>query len=112
MQDRAVVLQVDGREHVLNRYFVQVGLPRYVWGEGDPWTLFPTHPFHKQLPVRLLINTLLFRPESYSDDLELAEGLPDGEWGEFQTLLLLKEYDGYRVFANWVHFKNGTKRPN
>lgn len=30
MQNRSVALKVNGQEHVLNRYHVQVGLPRYV----------------------------------------------------------------------------------
>ncbi|KAG7217636.1 hypothetical protein INR49_021324 [Caranx melampygus] len=42
MQNRSVAVKVNGAEHVLNRYHVQVGLPR---------------------------------PESYTDDQELAEGL-------------------------------------
>lgn len=38
------------------------------------------------LSVFLLINTLLLRPESYLDDLELAEGLSDGELCDLETL--------------------------
>lgn len=81
MQNRSMVLDVDGTTHVLNRYFVQVGLPRYVSGEGDTFLSSFPH-FYGHLPVLsafLLITTLLLRPESYTDDLELAEGLSDGE---------------------------------
>uniref|UniRef100_A0A672FUZ6 Trehalase n=1 Tax=Salarias fasciatus TaxID=181472 RepID=A0A672FUZ6_SALFA len=45
MQNRSVTVEVNGTEHVLNRFNVGVGSPR---------------------------------PESYTDDVELAEGLPDG----------------------------------
>ncbi|XP_036817662.1 trehalase [Oncorhynchus mykiss] len=44
MRNRSVAVEVKGNKHVLNRFDVQVGLPR---------------------------------PESYSDDLELAEGLTE-----------------------------------
>ena len=30
MQNRSVAVKVDGAEHLLNRYHVEVGLPRYV----------------------------------------------------------------------------------
>lgn len=69
---------MDGMQHVLNRYFVQVGLPRYVWGEGD--TSYPPYLLSKNTCWVLLNNSLLLRPESYTDDLELAEGLSDGEF--------------------------------
>uniref|UniRef100_A0A8C8GPK1 Trehalase n=1 Tax=Oncorhynchus tshawytscha TaxID=74940 RepID=A0A8C8GPK1_ONCTS len=55
MRNRSVAVEVKGNKHVLNRFDVQVGLPR---------------------------------PESYSDDLELAEGLTEGKqrlWKELHS---------------------------
>lgn len=82
MQNRSVALEVDGTRHVLNRYFVQVGLPRYV--RVKVVHLIP-HFLFLHLLFFLLINVLLFRPESYTDDLELAEGLSDGELSPVAT---------------------------
>lgn len=68
MQNRSMVLFVDGTEHVLNRYFVQVGLPR---------------------------------PESYSDDLELAEGLSDESKEELWFDLKAAAESGWDFSTRW-----------
>nr|XP_046245732.1 trehalase [Scatophagus argus] len=66
MQNRSV--KVDGTEHVLNRYHVQVDLPR---------------------------------PESYTDDLELAEGLSDVHKEQLWTDLKAGAESGWDFTSRW-----------
>uniref|UniRef100_A0A8C9YIA9 Trehalase n=1 Tax=Sander lucioperca TaxID=283035 RepID=A0A8C9YIA9_SANLU len=83
MQNRSVAVEVNGAEHVLNRYHVQVGLPR---------------------------------PESYTDDLELAEGLTDGNDRKEQLWMDLKvgAESGWDFTSRWYTdadgHNNGTLR--
>lgn len=72
MQNRSVVLRVNGTEHVLNHFAVQVGLPR---------------------------------PESYTDDLELAEGLSDGSKERLWMDLKAGAESGWDFSSRW--FING-----
>ncbi|XP_059186792.1 trehalase [Centropristis striata] len=77
MENRSVTVQVNGAEHVLNRYHVLVGLPR---------------------------------PESYTDDLELAEGLTDD--GKEQLWMELKAgaESGWDFTSRW--YVNGDIHNN
>ncbi|XP_045930404.1 trehalase [Micropterus dolomieu] len=81
MQNRSVVVKVNGAEHVLNRYHVQVGLPR---------------------------------PESYSDDLELAEGLTDDLKEQLWEDLKAGAESGWDFTSRWYidgdSHKNSTLR--
>ncbi|XP_031719468.1 trehalase [Anarrhichthys ocellatus] len=75
MHNRSVTVKVNGTEHLLNRYHVQVGLPR---------------------------------PESYTDDLELAEGLT--EVGKEQLWIDLKagaEF-GWDFTFRWYMYGTGS----
>ncbi|KAA8594101.1 hypothetical protein FQN60_004935, partial [Etheostoma spectabile] len=81
MQNRSVAVEVNGTEHVLNRYHVQVGLPR---------------------------------PESYTDDLELAEGLTDDRKEQLWMDLKAGAESGWDFTSRWYMdgdgHKNGTLR--
>lgn len=74
-----MALEVNGKKHVLNRYNVQVNFPRYVenmliLGKDREETNI------SQERISLHLNSHYHsRPESYTDDLELAEGLSDGK---------------------------------
>ncbi|XP_026173726.1 trehalase [Mastacembelus armatus] len=76
MQNRSVSVKVNGAERVLNRYYVQVGLPR---------------------------------PESYTDDLELAEGLTDDNEQLWMDLKAGAE-SGWDFSSRW--YKEGNIRNN
>ncbi|XP_028429123.1 trehalase [Perca flavescens] len=81
MQNRSVAVEVNGAEHVLNRYHVQVGLPR---------------------------------PESYTDDLELAEGLTDDRKEQLWMDLKAGAESGWDFTSRWYTdadgHNNGTLR--
>ncbi|XP_022617238.1 trehalase isoform X1 [Seriola dumerili] len=68
MQNRSVAVKVKGAEHELNRYDVQVGLPR---------------------------------PESYTDDLELAEGLTDDRKEQLWMDLKAGAESGWDFTSRW-----------
>ncbi|XP_053279318.1 trehalase [Pleuronectes platessa] len=68
MQNRSVAVKVDGVEHLLNRYHVEVGRPR---------------------------------PESYTDDLELAEGLSDGDKEQLWMDLKAGAESGWDFSSRW-----------
>lgn len=72
MQDRSVSLDKGGRRHVLNRYNAQADLPRFVRAQRR----FPNVPDGLHGFTSDTENP--GRPESYTDDLELAEGLSAG----------------------------------
>lgn len=74
MQNRSVVLRVNGTEHVLNNFDVQVGLPR---------------------------------PESYTDDLELAEGLSDGSKEQLWMDLKAGAESGWDFSSRWFINSDG-----
>uniref|UniRef100_A0A3Q0TFW8 Trehalase n=1 Tax=Amphilophus citrinellus TaxID=61819 RepID=A0A3Q0TFW8_AMPCI len=81
MQNRSVALEAKGKEHVLNRYYVEVGLPR---------------------------------PESYTDDVELAEGLTDGKKEQLWMDLKAGAESGWDFSSRWYvdddDHNNGTLR--
>ncbi|XP_078102031.1 trehalase isoform X3 [Sander vitreus] len=81
MQNRSVAVEVNGAEHVLNRYHVQVGMPR---------------------------------PESYTDDLELAEGLTDDRKEQLWMDLKAGAESGWDFTSRWYTdadgHNNGTLR--
>ncbi|XP_041850795.1 trehalase [Melanotaenia boesemani] len=81
MQNRSVTVKVNGEEHVLNRFHVQVDLPR---------------------------------PESYADDLELAEGLTDEEKQQLWMDLKAGAESGWDFTSRWYidgdGHNNGTLR--
>uniref|UniRef100_A0A8C6KTT0 Trehalase n=1 Tax=Nothobranchius furzeri TaxID=105023 RepID=A0A8C6KTT0_NOTFU len=68
MQTRSVALKVNGSEHVLNQYSVQVGFPR---------------------------------PESYSDDVELAEGLSDEHKAQLWMDMTAGAESGWDFISRW-----------
>ncbi|KAK5868966.1 hypothetical protein PBY51_009934 [Eleginops maclovinus] len=68
MQNRSVGVKMNGAEHVLNRYHVQVGSPR---------------------------------PESYTDDLELAEGLPEERKEQLLMELKAGAESGWDFTSRW-----------
>ncbi|XP_012990982.2 trehalase isoform X2 [Esox lucius] len=68
MQNRSVMVEVDGRKHVLNHYDVQVGQPR---------------------------------PESFTDDLELAEGLTEDAAERLWTELKAGAESGWDFSSRW-----------
>ncbi|XP_013871324.1 trehalase [Austrofundulus limnaeus] len=68
MQNRSVVVKVNGSDHILNRFHVQAGLPR---------------------------------PESYTDDLELAEGLTDELKEQLWTDLKAGAESGWDFSSRW-----------
>uniref|UniRef100_A0AAX7SZB2 Trehalase n=1 Tax=Astatotilapia calliptera TaxID=8154 RepID=A0AAX7SZB2_ASTCA len=68
MENRSVDLELNGKQHVLNRYYVEVGLPR---------------------------------PESYLDDLELAEGLTDGKKEQLWMDLKTGAESGWDFTSRW-----------
>lgn len=77
-ENRSVALEVNGKKHVLNRYNVQVNFPRYVENmlilgkDREETDISQEISLHLNSHYRS-------RPESYTDDLELAEGLTDGK---------------------------------
>ncbi|XP_051253058.1 trehalase [Dicentrarchus labrax] len=81
MQNRSVAVTVNGAEYELNRYHVQVGLPR---------------------------------PESYSDDLELAEGLTAERKEQLWMDLKAGAESGWDFTSRWYidgdGHNNGTLR--
>ncbi|XP_070685049.1 trehalase [Pempheris klunzingeri] len=81
MQNRSVAVTVNGTEHVLNRYYVEVGLPR---------------------------------PESYTDDVELAEGLTDDRKEQLWMDLKAGAESGWDFTSRWFvdggGHNNGTLR--
>ncbi|XP_054459296.1 trehalase isoform X2 [Anoplopoma fimbria] len=77
MQNRSVTVKVNGAEHQLNRYNVQVGLPR---------------------------------PESYTDDLELAEGLTDVRKEQLWMDLKAGAESGWDFTSRW--FMDGDGHNN
>ncbi|XP_071352608.1 trehalase isoform X1 [Trachinotus anak] len=81
MQNRSVAVKVNGKEHVLNRYHVPVGLPR---------------------------------PESYTDDLELVEGLTDDHKEQLWMDLKAGAESGWDFTSRWYidgdGHNNGTLR--
>ncbi|KAM7398979.1 hypothetical protein PAMP_018276 [Pampus punctatissimus] len=81
MQNRSMVVKVNGAEHVLNRYHVQVDLPR---------------------------------PESYTDDLELAAGLTDDLKEQLWMDLKAGAESGWDFSSRWYidadGHNNGTLR--
>uniref|UniRef100_A0A667XGQ2 Trehalase n=1 Tax=Myripristis murdjan TaxID=586833 RepID=A0A667XGQ2_9TELE len=68
MQNRSVRVQANGKEHILNWYNVQVGLPR---------------------------------PESYTDDLELAEGLSEDRREQLWADLKAGAESGWDFSSRW-----------
>ncbi|XP_056229864.1 trehalase [Seriola aureovittata] len=74
MQNRSVAVKVKGAEHELNRYDVQVGLPR---------------------------------PESYTDDLELAEGLTDDRKEQLWMDLKAGAESGWDFTSRWYIDNDG-----
>ncbi|XP_037631179.1 LOW QUALITY PROTEIN: trehalase [Sebastes umbrosus] len=68
MQNRSVAVRVNGSEHVLNRYHVQVGSPR---------------------------------PESYTEDLESAEGLSDVRKEQLWMDLKAGAESGWDFTSRW-----------
>ncbi|TKS80705.1 Trehalase [Collichthys lucidus] len=68
MQNRSTPVTVNGTEHVLNRYHVEVGSPR---------------------------------PESYTDDLELAEGLPEERKEQLWMDLKTGAESGWDFTSRW-----------
>ncbi|XP_035009665.2 trehalase [Hippoglossus stenolepis] len=76
MQNRSVAVKVDGAEHLLNRYHVQVGRPR---------------------------------PESYTDDLELAEGLSDGDKEQLWMDLKAGAESGWDFSSRWYIGGDGLR---
>uniref|UniRef100_A0A3B4BIQ3 Trehalase n=1 Tax=Periophthalmus magnuspinnatus TaxID=409849 RepID=A0A3B4BIQ3_9GOBI len=76
MQNRSVLVSVNGNNHSLNRFDVQVGLPR---------------------------------PESYTDDLELAEGLTEGKASKQQLWMDLKAgaESGWDFSSRWYISSTG-----
>lgn len=74
MQNRSVVVTVKDTEYVLNRFDVQVGLPR---------------------------------PESYTDDLELAEGLTDDSKQQLWTDLKAGAESGWDFSSRWYKDSDG-----
>ncbi|XP_030264648.1 trehalase [Sparus aurata] len=81
MQNRSVAVRLNETLHVLNRYDVQVGLPR---------------------------------PESYTDDLELAEGLTDDRKEQLWMDLKAGAESGWDFTSRWYidgdGHNNGTLR--
>ncbi|KAJ7990155.1 hypothetical protein DPEC_G00297390 [Dallia pectoralis] len=81
MQNRSVKVEVDGRNHVLNRFDVQAGQPR---------------------------------PESFTDDLELSEGLTIDAAGRLWTELHTGAESGWDFSSRWFvddqGKNNGTLR--
>ncbi|XP_068570050.1 trehalase [Cebidichthys violaceus] len=75
MHNRSVTVKVNGAEHLLNRYHVQVGLPR---------------------------------PESYTDDLELAEGLTDAYKEQLWMDLKAGAESGWDFTSRWYMSGNGS----
>ncbi|XP_020482088.2 trehalase [Labrus bergylta] len=75
MQNRSVAVRVNGSEHKLNRYYVQVGLPR---------------------------------PESYTDDLELAQGLTDERKEQLWMDLKAGAESGWDFTSRWYSDSDGT----
>ncbi|XP_071397092.1 trehalase [Centroberyx affinis] len=75
MQNRSVKVEINGTEHTLNRYNVQVGLPR---------------------------------PESYTDDLELAEGLSDDRREQLWTDLKAGAESGWDFSSRWYVDSEGA----
>ncbi|XP_062241520.1 trehalase [Platichthys flesus] len=76
MQNRSVAVKVDGVEHLLNRYHVEVGRPR---------------------------------PESYTDDLELAEGLSDGDKEQLWMDLKAGAESGWDFSSRWYMGGEGLR---
>ncbi|XP_028274674.1 LOW QUALITY PROTEIN: trehalase [Parambassis ranga] len=74
MENRSVAVTVNDTTHVVNRYDVQVGLPR---------------------------------PESYSDDLELAEGLSDEHKDLLWTDLKAGAESGWDFTSRWYIDEDG-----
>ncbi|XP_041652610.1 trehalase isoform X1 [Cheilinus undulatus] len=72
--NRSVTVTVNGTEHLLNRYHVQVGLPR---------------------------------PESYTDDLELAEGLTDEQKEQLWMDLKAGAESGWDFTSRWYTDSDG-----
>ncbi|KAE8295018.1 Trehalase [Larimichthys crocea] len=68
MQNRSTPVTVNGTEHVLNRYHVEVGSPR---------------------------------PESYTDDLELGEGLPEERKEQLWMDLKTGAESGWDFTSRW-----------
>ncbi|KAF3693259.1 Trehalase [Channa argus] len=80
MQNRSVAVKVNGEEHVLSWYSVQVGAPR---------------------------------PESYTDDLELAEGLTDDRIEQLWVDMKSGAESGWDFTSRWYldgGHNNGTLR--
>ncbi|KAG9348389.1 hypothetical protein JZ751_002124 [Albula glossodonta] len=75
MQNRSVALSVNGTQHLLNRYSVQVGQPR---------------------------------PESYTDDLELAEGLMEGAQEKLWAELKAGAESGWDFSSRWFVDHHGN----
>ncbi|XP_026219255.1 trehalase isoform X1 [Anabas testudineus] len=74
MQNHSVAVKVNGAEHVLNRYYVRVDLPR---------------------------------PESYTDDLELAEGLTDDHKEQLWMDLNSGAESGWDFSSRWYMDSGG-----
>ncbi|XP_033968889.1 trehalase [Trematomus bernacchii] len=74
MQNRSVAVTLNGAEHVLNRYHVQVGSPR---------------------------------PESYTDDLELAEGLTEDRKEQLWMELKAGAESGWDFTSRWYVDRDG-----
>ncbi|XP_062275437.1 trehalase [Scomber scombrus] len=74
MQNRSKAVTVNGAEHVLNRYHVEVGLPR---------------------------------PESYTDDLELVEGLTDDRKERMWMDLKAGAESGWDFSSRWYIDSDG-----
>ncbi|XP_058489698.1 trehalase [Solea solea] len=68
MENRSVAVTVNGAQHVLNRYHVEVGLPR---------------------------------PESYTDDLELAQGLSEARKEQLWMDLRAGAESGWDFSSRW-----------
>ncbi|CAJ1064990.1 trehalase [Xyrichtys novacula] len=74
MQNRSVAVSANGTEYKLNRYYVEVDLPR---------------------------------PESYTDDLELAEGLSDEEKQQLWMDLKAGAESGWDFTSRWYIDSDG-----
>ncbi|XP_018521004.1 trehalase [Lates calcarifer] len=77
MQNRSMAVTINGTKHVLNRYHVQVGLPR---------------------------------PESYTDDLELVEGLTEDRKEQVWMDLKAGAESGWDFTSRW--YIDGDGRNN
>lgn len=75
MQNRSIVVEVDGKKHTLNRYNVQVGEPR---------------------------------PESYTDDLHLAEHMSEGDKNKLYAELKAGAESGWDFSSRWFVGNQGS----